>query len=249
MTIKGVFQELYIGKKESNIITFSGNKKKIEYSELEIIDYMYASKCKCGYLDFIKHGNDKIRFTFRKRSNEKISRAIDLIQECNEELKITEIRQSKSINKILITVPAGIMCCALLITFIIIGQGKNTTALNTYESSVISPEPSDISAESVSTEAFSTTLITGHYLVGTDIPVGTYKFYSKNGSGNLYSSDGSINVIFDHNKESAKKIEYSCAKKSQFRGIGNHVSGTGNHQVLNASLLANALVQTIYLTH
>ncbi|MTK06406.1 MAG: hypothetical protein F8N38_04850 [Hungatella sp.] len=34
--------------------------------------------------------------------------------------------------------------------------------------------------------------------------------------------------------------------KSQFRGIGNHVSGTGNHQVLNASLLANALVANAY---
>lgn len=48
---------------------------------------------------------------------------------------------------------------------------------------------------------------------------------------------------------SERYIEYSCAMKSQFRGIGNHVSGTGNHQVFNASLLANTLVQTIYLTH
>lgn len=36
-----------------------------------------------------------------------------------------------------------------------------------------------------------------------------------------------------------KTDEYSCAMKSQFREIGNHLSGTGNHLVANnASLLA-----------
>ncbi len=35
------------------------------------------------------------------------------------------------------------------------------------------------------------------------------------------------------------QYEYSCAMKSQFREIGNHLSGTGNHLVANnASLLA-----------
>lgn len=36
--------------------------------------------------------------------------------------------------------------------------------------------------------------------------------------------------------------EYSCAMKSLFRKIGNQVSGTGNHQLFSASLLAHAFV-------
>lgn len=56
------------------------------------------------------------------------------------------------------------------------------------------------------TEAYSTTLYTGHYIVGTDIPVGTYNFSSKSGSGNLFSSDGKINAIFDYNNKSANEV-------------------------------------------
>lgn len=38
------------------------------------------------------------------------------------------------------------------------------------------------------------------------------------------------------------RSEYSCAMKSLFRKIGNQVSGTGNHQLFSASLLAHAFV-------
>lgn len=36
--------------------------------------------------------------------------------------------------------------------------------------------------------------------------------------------------------------EYSCAMKSQFRKTGNQMSGTGNHQLLCASLLAHVFI-------
>ena len=70
----------------------------------------------------------------------------------------------------------------------------------------IGAESIENETQSQKTEAFTTTLITGHYTVGIDIPVGTYSFYSKSGTGNLYSSDGTLNVIFDHNNESGGSI-------------------------------------------
>ena len=39
-----------------------------------------------------------------------------------------------------------------------------------------------------------------------------------------------------------KDGEYSCAMKSQFRKTGNQMSGTGNHQLLCASLLAHVFI-------
>lgn len=36
--------------------------------------------------------------------------------------------------------------------------------------------------------------------------------------------------------------EYSCAMKSQFRKIGNQMSGTGNHPLFCASLLAHVFI-------
>ena len=41
---------------------------------------------------------------------------------------------------------------------------------------------------------------------------------------------------------STNTSEYSYAMKSQFRNIGNQMSGTGNHQLLSASLLAHVFI-------
>ena len=41
---------------------------------------------------------------------------------------------------------------------------------------------------------------------------------------------------------SAADVEYSYAMKSLFREIGNQMSGTGNHHLLSASLLAHVFV-------
>lgn len=90
MSIKGAGQELYVGKKASNIITFWGNKIKIDYDDLSRIDYMYASGLEAGYLEFVRYGNNIVRFEFGKRANEKISQTISLISENNPELQINE---------------------------------------------------------------------------------------------------------------------------------------------------------------
>lgn len=88
MSIKGTSQELYVGKKESNIISFFGNKKKIEYNDLSRIDYMLASGFEVGYIDFEKYGDKTVRFEFNKKANEKIAKTIELISENNQELDI-----------------------------------------------------------------------------------------------------------------------------------------------------------------
>jgi hypothetical protein len=58
----------------------------------------------------------------------------------------------------------------------------------------------------IETEVFTTTLTAGHYIVGIDIPVGTYSFFSKKGCGNLISDDGSINEIFDYESQVSPDI-------------------------------------------
>lgn len=56
-------------------------------------------------------------------------------------------------------------------------------------------------------EGFSTTLTAGHYVVGIDIPIGTYSFFSKKGTGNLYSNDGTINEIFDFQNQAGESLK------------------------------------------
>lgn len=54
-------------------------------------------------------------------------------------------------------------------------------------------------------------------------------------------SDSSVHIKMrskTHSSRCPKCGEYSCAMKSQFRKNGNQMSGTGNHQVIYASLLA-----------
>lgn len=94
MSIKGDGQELYVGKKESNIINYFGTKTKIIYDDLIRIDYCYFSKGDGGYLDFVKSSGRPIRFRFYKNANEKIERTIDLIRENNFDLDIIEHKVS-----------------------------------------------------------------------------------------------------------------------------------------------------------
>lgn len=49
-------------------------------------------------------------------------------------------------------------------------------------------------------------------------------------------------MMNDKNYRESLKNEYSCAMKSQFRKTGNQMSGTGNHQLLCASLLAHVFI-------
>ncbi len=60
-------------------------------------------------------------------------------------------------------------------------------------------EPESSAEKTTSNSAYSATLTAGHYTVGIDIPSGTYSFFVKSGFGNLLSSDGKVNEIFDAN--------------------------------------------------
>ena len=49
-------------------------------------------------------------------------------------------------------------------------------------------------------------------------------------------------LIYQTEDGLTKIDEYSYAMKSLFREIGNQMSGTGNHHLLSASLLAHVFV-------
>ena len=51
-----------------------------------------------------------------------------------------------------------------------------------------------------------------------------------------------MSTVRKKNNRQVKYDEYSCAMKSQFRKTGNQMSGTGNHQLLCASLLAHVFI-------
>lgn len=87
-------------------------------------------------------------------------------------------------------------------------------------------------AELLETETFTTTLTAGHYVVGLDIPVGTYSFFSKKGTGNLISSDGTINAIFDYESQASNDIG---------------VSGFGTEELKNIRL-ADGVILTVTAT-
>lgn len=73
---------------------------------------------------------------------------------------------------------------------------KTTEIIEDY-----TPTSSDVEEEEPTLQAYSNTLSTGHYLVGIDIPTGTYTFQAKRGFGNIYTDDGSLNLIFDASGE------------------------------------------------
>ena len=97
----------------------------------------------------------------------------------------------------------------------------------------ISPSALPPETEDVVEEGFTTTLTAGHYTVGIDIPVGTYSFFSKAGSGNLYSSDSSINEIFT--------AEDSVADKT-YKEYGLENFGT---EEINNIYLSDGIIVTV----
>lgn len=225
MGVKGISQTLFVRKKEASIITFCGNKKLIVYENLKRIDYMYATKSVLGYIDFVNNNNHITRFVFNTKANEKIVKTTKLISEKCPELAMNEkhVEVLKFYERWRLTTRTGI----ILITFITLLSGfagvhivythysnavtdstniYNRTGKTIYEEYTFINESENAPLVSEKTEAYSTTLTAGHYLIGTDLPVGTYNFYSKKGTGNLISSDGTVNVIFDHNNESGKNI-------------------------------------------
>lgn len=270
MSIKGGFQELYVGKKKSNLIGILGNKRKIDYSDLSSIDYCLSQfGIGGGYLNFNGKNGKTIRFEFGSKVNYKIKKMVELVEENNPNLNIVEhlTRDIKFYQADWFVILVSFCCCFPLGLFIMWYYKKfnkvtrifitsflllmwsynmyasysyytyflekiNNTVENIYSDSSFNNQET---TPFVKTEAFSTTLITGHYLVGTDIPAGTYNFFSKKGSGNLFSSDGTVNVIFDHNNESGKSIGLDTFGTEDLKGIylseGTIISVTGAQEI------------------
>lgn len=90
MSIKGITEDLFIGKKEINIITLLGNKETVEYVDMKRIDYKYAETRSPGFMDFITKEN-KRRFKFNGKSNDKIGQAVDYIANACPELSIVGV--------------------------------------------------------------------------------------------------------------------------------------------------------------
>lgn len=128
MSIKGTAQELYVGKQESNIISFFGNKKKIDYSDLKRIDYMLASASESGYLDFVHNSNKINRFEFNRKANEKILRTIELIQENNDGINFNEKRVNdlKFYERWWFMILTMFFCCAPVGLFLMWYKKKST---------------------------------------------------------------------------------------------------------------------------
>lgn len=128
MSIKGTWDQLYVGKKESNIISFAGNKKKIDYDDLKRIDFMYAAFGELGYIDFVHNNNKADRFEFSKKANEKILRTVELIQENNDGIIFVEKRAEdlKFYERWWFIILSMFLCCAPIGLFLMWYKKKST---------------------------------------------------------------------------------------------------------------------------
>lgn len=114
MSIKGTWSQLYVGKKESNIISFWGNKKRIDYNDLKRIDYMFSTYSELGYIDFVHNSNKIDRFEFTHKVNEKILRTVELIKENNKEINLVEkrVEDLRFYERWWFIIISMFMCCA-----------------------------------------------------------------------------------------------------------------------------------------
>ena len=89
--IKGTSQELYICKNKISILTFIGKEIPIPYSDINRIDYCYASTFKPGYVAFIDNNTKKAMFEFGKKSNSDIEKAMSILHKNHKDIEIREL--------------------------------------------------------------------------------------------------------------------------------------------------------------
>ena len=128
MSIKGISQTMYVRKKEASIITFWGNKKLVNFGELERVDFMYAGKREPGYIDFVNNDNRITRFEFKAVANEKITRTVNLIRENYTELSINElhVENLKFYERWWFIVLTMLFCCGPIGLFLMWYKRKST---------------------------------------------------------------------------------------------------------------------------
>lgn len=203
MSIKGIYNSaLYIGKQEVNILRKNGRKDTMSYSDMSEIELIISWKNN-GIMTFKSDREKDIKFGFLKKSLDGIERAISYINDKAPYIPVVRKTQESFLfegkivkKRILIS-----FSCACAVLFI------SSSAALIFASKNAEQEYIEINAETEYIEtlkysepalqAYSNTLSTGYYIVGTDIPAGTYKLQAKNGYGNISTDDGSINEIFD----------------------------------------------------
>lgn len=203
MSIKGIYNSaLYIGKQEVNILRKNGRKDTMSYSDMSEIELILSWKNN-GIMTFKSNCYKDIKFGFLKTSLNGIERAISYINDKAPNIPIVRKTQESFLfeekikrKRILISVS-----CVAIIIFI------SSAALLLYKKKNVKLESIETSTEIAYTEtkkynepvlqAYSNNLSTGYYIVGIDIPTGTYRFQAKKGFGNVITDDGSLNLIFD----------------------------------------------------
>ena len=95
-----------------------------------------------------------------------------------------------------------VLCCILITCLFLTGCSGQEETQKTYSRS---------SFESVTFEPYQTTLKSGHYIVGMDIPAGVYKISVTKGNGNLICSEAGVNEIMGVNDDSMYIQEYNNA--------------------------------------
>lgn len=209
MSIKGTNKTtLFIGKQELNIVDRKHKRQTMTYDDLQSID-LYIPSGDTGTINFLSFNKEKIVFRFPASSTEPIQRAVEYIQSKKPDVFISNINYSSSTkqhqkkNLTLLCIFFIILVAIIICIRYHLGKGHGEMA-NTFSKSIEETSKNEIALEKISnqesipaTESYSNTLVTGHYIVGIDIPVGTYTLSSKSGSGNVFTNDGSINEIFD----------------------------------------------------
>ncbi len=218
MSIKGIRgSKLFIGKTEVNIFDSRHVKSTMSYSDMLEIQYYPSEQSKTGYMSFLSE-SDTLIFRYKEASNPGIKRAIAYILNAKPELKIEQKPESPNAKDNRISAKKlfiGLICLSFLIVFVggfyrLFRTSVNVSVPST-DDDYLEPIDNYVSAEKTSavyaesetiakellTDSFSTTLVSGHYIVGIDIPAGTYTLSSRKGKGNVITDDGSVNTILN----------------------------------------------------
>ena len=203
MSIKGIYNSaLYIGKQEVNILRKNGRKDTMSYSDMSEIELILSWKNN-GIMTFKSNCYKDIKFGFLKTSLNGIERAISYINDKAPNIPIVRKTQEsflfeEKIKRKRILISISCACSVLFISSVTVllfmPKSEKPEYIET-NAEIENMETTKYSEPSL--QSYSNTLSTGYYIVGIDIPTGTYTFQAKNGYGNISTDDGSINEIFD----------------------------------------------------
>lgn len=221
--------EYWLADQESGKLVFSTKKMKISFafkeaendSILRAINYI-RDKSPETTIELLSEGNRsntksnlvKIRHQKCKSCGKDYDSETDICPYCNYSNTDTHF-------KWLLIGFIAVVCMSVIAIFVShFSFSKNISDAKDEIFSISQNSTVDTTlSEEIITEAFTTTLTAGHYIVGIDIPVGTYSFFSKKGMGNLVASDGSINAIFDYENQAGNNIGISGLGTEELKNI------------------------------